>query len=186
MLVSWVIKWSKSWLTHQHTIKNFTHQAWAIWDLSNHDFFRIIPTPGGQQQVTLSLESFSTIPFQARDSDVKMPKLRQHGSYHALSMTLAPFGGHGISPTRIQARFLCVWRIFFRILPLMRHSGQACWSPNNWSSESCWMHIGLPQSSLRQEVDHVYPNTCRLSSSCGRFDHPQSQQGALVQNRGVP
>jgi len=80
MLVSWVIEWLKSWMPHRRPFRNFTHRAWAIWDLSNHDLFQIIPDPGSQQQATLSLESISTIPFQARASDVKMPKLRQHSS----------------------------------------------------------------------------------------------------------
>jgi len=80
MLVSWVIKWSKSWMPVRRTLRNFTHRAWAIWDLSNHDLFRIIPNPGSLQRVTLSLESICAIPFQAGASDVKMPQLRQHSS----------------------------------------------------------------------------------------------------------
>jgi hypothetical protein len=80
MLVSRVIEWSTSWMAHWGTFGNFTQRAWAIWDLSNHDLFRIIPDPGSQQRVTLSLESICTIPFQARASAVKMPMLRQHSS----------------------------------------------------------------------------------------------------------
>jgi len=79
-LVSWVIEWSKSWLPHRCSLRSFTQWAWAIYDLSNHHLFWIIPDLGSQQRVTLLLESICTIPFQARASDVKMPKLRQHSS----------------------------------------------------------------------------------------------------------
>jgi len=49
------------------------------------------------------------------------------------------------------------------------------------------MHLSLVQLSLRQEDDSVYPTTTsRPSSSRCRFDDPQSQQVAPVQNRGVP
>jgi len=37
MLISGVIKWLKSWMPHRRTFRNFTHQAWAIWDMSNYD-----------------------------------------------------------------------------------------------------------------------------------------------------
>jgi len=80
MLVSWVIEWSKSWILHRRSFRNFTHWAWAIWELSNHDLFRMIPDPGSQKRITLSLESICTIPFQAGASDVKMRQLRQHSS----------------------------------------------------------------------------------------------------------
>jgi hypothetical protein len=46
--------------------------------LYNHVLYRIIPDPGSQNRMTLSLESISTIPFQARPSDVKCPERRQH------------------------------------------------------------------------------------------------------------
>jgi hypothetical protein len=48
------------------------------------------------------------------------------------------------------------------------------------------MHIWLAQSSLLQDVDPVYPTTSCLCSSYCRFNDPQSQWGAPVQNRGVP
>ena len=57
--------------------------------------------------------------------------------------------------------------------------------PKNWSSESCRMHEWLPQLSLRQEVDLVYPNTNCLGSSRCRLDGCQSQEGAPVRNCGV-
>jgi len=80
LLISWVIKWSKSWMPHRRTIRHFTHWAWAIWALSNHDLSQIIPDPGSQKRITLSRESISTIPFQARASDVKIPEWGQHCS----------------------------------------------------------------------------------------------------------
>jgi len=92
MVVSWVIEWSKSWMSHWRTFRNFTNWAWAIWDLSNHDLFRIIPDLGSQQRITLSLESICTIPSQARASDVKMSKLRQHSSYRIVPCFVDVFG----------------------------------------------------------------------------------------------
>ena len=92
MLVSWVIEWWKSGMPHQCTFRNFAHQAWAIWDLSNHDLIRTIPDPGSQKRLTLSLESISTIPFQARASNVKMPKLRQHISNRGMPCLINVFG----------------------------------------------------------------------------------------------
>jgi len=80
MQISWVIKWLNSWMPYRRTFRNFTHWAWAIWDLSNHDLFWIISNPGSQKRITLSLESTSTIPFQARASDVKIPEWGQHFS----------------------------------------------------------------------------------------------------------
>jgi len=92
MLVSWVSEWSKGWMPHRRTFRNFTHWAWAIWDLSNHDLFQIIPDPGSQQRVTLSLDSICTIPFQARARDVKIPKLRPHSSNHVMQCFVNLFG----------------------------------------------------------------------------------------------
>ena len=54
--------------------------------------FRMIPDPGSQQRVTLSLESISTIPFQARASDVKIPKLRQHSFNRGMPGFVTVFG----------------------------------------------------------------------------------------------
>ena len=54
--------------------------------------FRTISNPGRQQRVTLSLESISTIPFQARASNVEMPKLRQHSSNHGMPGFVNVFG----------------------------------------------------------------------------------------------
>jgi len=79
-LIWWVIKWSKSWMPHQCTFRNFTHRVWAAWELSNDDLFRIIPDPGSQKRITLSLESISPVPFQARASDVNILEWGQHCS----------------------------------------------------------------------------------------------------------
>jgi len=48
------------------------------------------------------------------------------------------------------------------------------------------MHLWLAQLFLWHEVDHVHPTTRGQYSSHSRFDDPQSQWDALVQNRGVP
>ena len=80
MLISWVIQGLTSWMPHRRTLRNFTHQTWAIWDLSNHDLFWIIPDPGRQKTITPSLESISTIPCQAGTSYVKIPEWGQHCS----------------------------------------------------------------------------------------------------------
>jgi len=80
ILASWVIEWSESWMPHRRTFGTFTHWAWAIWDLSNHDLIWVIPGPGSQMSITSSLESTWTIPVQARASDDKMPKMGQRSS----------------------------------------------------------------------------------------------------------
>jgi len=132
MLITWVIKWSKSRMPHRCTFRTFTHLAWALWDLSKHDLFGIFPDPGSQTRVSLSLESSSTIPFQAGDSYVKISEWGEHCSNTecpASSVFLAHFRGLRNSPTRIQARIIGVRRISFRILPIVRYSGQACRSP---------------------------------------------------------
>ena len=54
------------------------------------------------------------------------------------------------------------------------------------SSECCRMLKWQAQLFLRREVDPVYPTTSHPCSSRCRFDDSQSQQGAPVQNRGVP
>ena len=92
MLVSWVIEWSKCRIPHWRTFGNFTHWASVIWDLSNHDLFRIISDPGSQQSVTMSLKSICTIPFQVRASNVKMRKLKQHSSNQSLPCIVIVFG----------------------------------------------------------------------------------------------
>ena len=92
MLISWVIKLSKNWIPHRCTFRNFTHWARAIWDLSNHDLFRIIPDPGSQKWITLSLESITTVPFQARASDVKISQWGQHCSNCGMLCLISIFG----------------------------------------------------------------------------------------------
>ena len=81
--------------------------------------FRIIPDPGSQQRVTLSLESISTIPFQARASDVKMPKLRQYSSNRGIPFFINVFGtfrGTGDRPDNKSGElFRCQADIFSNI-----------------------------------------------------------------------
>jgi len=132
LLVSWVIEWSQSSMPHGRTFRNFTHQAWAIWDWSNDDLFQIIPDPGSQQRLTLSLESICTIPFPARASDVKMPMLGQHRSNRGMSCSIKVFGTFrvtGDQPNKNLGWFLGVRRISFRIVPIVKYSSQESWSP---------------------------------------------------------
>jgi len=79
-LIAWVLGWSKCGMPHQPTFTNFTHWAWAIWDLSNNCFFWIIPDPGCHKRITLSLESIIKIPFEAVTSNVKIPEWGQPSS----------------------------------------------------------------------------------------------------------
>jgi len=79
-------------MPHRHTFRNFAHRSWVKWDLSKRDFFRKISNPGSQQQVTLSQEYISKIPFQAVASDVKMPKLRKHSSNRGMPCVVYVFG----------------------------------------------------------------------------------------------
>jgi len=92
MLISWDIEWSKCWTPHRGTFRNFTHRAWVIWDLSNHELFWIIPDPGCQKRITLSLEFICTIPFQAGTSDVKIPEWGQHCSNCGMPCLVRIFG----------------------------------------------------------------------------------------------
>ena len=119
ILIWWVIKWSKCWMPHRRTFGNFTHQAWAICDLSNHDLFRIIPDPGSQKRITLSLQSISTIPFEARASDVKIPGCGQHCSNRGMPCLVCIFGTFqctGDQPNKNPgALFRCTADIFWNI-----------------------------------------------------------------------
>ena len=92
MLISWVIECLTSWIPHQCTIRNFTHGAWAIWDWSNYDLFWIIPDPGRQNRITLSVEYICTIPFQPGTSDIKIPEWEQHCSNSGMPCHLRTFG----------------------------------------------------------------------------------------------
>jgi len=76
----------------RHTFRNFTHQARAIWDLSNQGLFRIIPDRGSQKRITLSLESISTVLFQARASDVKILEWGQYCSNCGMPCLVSIFG----------------------------------------------------------------------------------------------
>jgi len=90
--ISWAIEWSKSGMPHQRTVRDFTHQAWAIWDLSNYDLFWIIPNLSSQKRITLFLESISTVPFQAGTSYVKIPEWGQHSSNCGMPCFISSFG----------------------------------------------------------------------------------------------
>jgi len=119
MLVSGVIEQSKSWIPYRRTFRNFTHQAWAIWDVSNHDLFQIIPNQGSQQMVTLSLASLCTIPFQAKARDVKISKLRQDSpncEMPGFVNVLGTFQGTWNQPAKYRGPlFWCVVDIFLDI-----------------------------------------------------------------------
>jgi len=92
ILISLVIEWSKCWMPHQSTFENFKHQAWAIWDLSNNDLIWIIPDPGSQKRITLSVESISTIAFQWGVSYVEIPEWGQHSSNLGMPCLISIFG----------------------------------------------------------------------------------------------
>ena len=103
-----------------------------MWGLRNHNEVWIIPNPGSQKTITLSLYSISKIPFQTGTSYVKIPEWDSTvptTEGNASSVSFVPFGGHGISLIRIQVCVLGVQRISLRILPIVRYSGQVCWLP---------------------------------------------------------
>jgi len=92
MLLSWVIESSTSWMPHWRTFRNFRHWAWAIWDLSNHNMFWIIPDPGCQKRISFSLESISTMLFQAGTSYVKIREWGQDCSNRGMPCLVSIFG----------------------------------------------------------------------------------------------
>jgi len=135
MLISWVIEWSKGGVPHQHTSMNLTHWASAIWDLSSHDKFWIIPNPGSQKRITLSVDYIRRVPVQAGTNNLMITEWGQCSSNRGMPCgvsILAMFGGQGISPPQIPARFLGPRRICFQPLPFVRQSGRACWLPDSW------------------------------------------------------
>jgi len=90
-------------MPHRRTFRNFTHLAWAIWDLSNLDLLWIIPDGGRQTRITSSLEYIGKIPFQARAGDVKIPELGQHCSNRGKPCIICIFGtfqGTGDQPKK--------------------------------------------------------------------------------------
>jgi hypothetical protein len=73
--------------------------------------FQIISDPGGEQRATLSLESMSTIPFQARARDVNIAKLREHSLNRRIPYfvtVFGPFRERGDQPDKNPER-LCTW-----------------------------------------------------------------------------
>jgi hypothetical protein len=122
MLSSWVIEWSKSGMAHRCIFANFTHWAWAIWELCNHNLFWMIPNPGHQRKITLSLESISTIQFHAGTSYVRITEWGHHNSncvvpYHVSILT--PCRGPGIIPTTNQGNIFCIRWLCFRKFPIL-------------------------------------------------------------------
>ena len=53
--------------------------------------FWIIHDPGSQKRITLSLESISTIPFQASATDVKIPEWGQYCSHCKMACLISNF-----------------------------------------------------------------------------------------------
>jgi hypothetical protein len=86
-----VIKLLKSWMCYQYTIWNFTSWAWTIWHWSYHPLFWIIPNPGSQKRISLSLESIRSITFQARTSNVNIPQWGQHSSNYFMPCLISIF-----------------------------------------------------------------------------------------------
>jgi len=122
VLISWVIECLKGGMPLRCTFGNFSHQVWAIWDLSNHDLFWIIPDSGIQKRITLSPESISTIPFPATASDVKIPQWGQHCANCGLPCLVRIFGtfrGTGDQPDKNPVEyFRCAADIFSNITNL--------------------------------------------------------------------
>ena len=81
--------------------------------------FGIIPDPGRQKSVTLSLESISTIPFQAGASYVEIPEWGQHCSNRRMPCLVSIFGtfwGTGDQPTKNPSMlYRCVADTFSNI-----------------------------------------------------------------------
>ena len=101
ILISWDIKQSKGGMPHRRTLRNVRWRAWAIWDLSNHDSFWQIPDQGLQLRIQMSVESISTIPFQAGTSYVNIPELGQQSSNRGMPYLISivgTFWGSGDQP----------------------------------------------------------------------------------------
>jgi hypothetical protein len=81
-----------------------------------HDLFWIIPDPGSQKTQTLSLISSTTIPFQARTSDVTIAKWGQHCSGSGMPHLASIFGTFwwtGVQPNENPGKqFRCTADIF--------------------------------------------------------------------------
>jgi len=79
----------------------------------------MIPESGSQKRITLSLESISIVPFEARASDVKIPEWVQHCSNHRMACLVSIFGTFrrtGDQPNKNQgAHFKCTADIFSSI-----------------------------------------------------------------------
>jgi len=165
MLFAWVIEWSKSGMPSQRTFRNFTHQVWGIWNLSNHDLFWIIPDPGSQKRITLSRESISTIRFLARPVMSRFvcgQSTVPTATSLASTILFPPLSWQGISPMQIQPCFFSVWWMSFRILPIGSFNYQASWSPEklvNWALMDGQMTGTIVALEVNQCClsDHVSP-----------------------------
>jgi hypothetical protein len=167
--------------------------------MSNHDLFRIIPNKGSQRRITLSLESFRTVPFQATASDVKIPEWGQHCSNHGMPCLVNIFGTFprtGNQPNKTPgAHFRCTADIISNITdreiqrPGMLVARKICQvslvgCTNDWhnlhSSRNQILRIPPPIAG-----DHlaVYSATCRDCKAhrlkidvCLKWDMCQNEQ----------
>jgi len=163
MLISWVVECLTCWMPHRRTFRIFTHWASAIWDLSNHNMFWIIPDPGWQKRITSSLKSINTLPFHARTSFGKIGQWGPHSSKYGLPCPVRIVGTIlGIcnlpneiagSLLRVSGRYLCEYYPLWDTAANHANHQEIC------SSESWWMHKWLAQSSLRWNADLAYPIT---------------------------
>jgi len=192
ILILWVIKWLKRWVPHRCTFMNFTDRAWAIWDLSNHDFFQIIPDPGSQKRIRLSLESIRTFLFQASASDVKIPEWGQHCSNRGMPCPVSNYGTFrrtGDQPNKNPgALFRCTADIFLNItdreiqrpgMLVARKIGQAGYvgCTNDWHNHrssrklhlcipppiAC-VHLAVSSATFRVCKGHQFKTEVRLKS----------------------
>jgi len=119
LLMSWVMEWLKSGFPQPRNFRNFTRRASAIWDLSKHDLFKIIPKPGAQKRISLPLKSISRDPFQAGSSYVKIPEWGKHSSTHrmpCLVSSIGTFRVSGVQPSDfLGTHCRCVVDIFSKI-----------------------------------------------------------------------
>jgi len=169
MLITWVIECLTSWMPHWRSSRNFTHQAWAKWDLRNHDLFWIILDPGRQKRITSSLESISTMPFEAGTSYVKIPEWRQHCSKRGMPCLvhlLGNFRGTWNQPKGNRgALFRCPADIFSNIskCEIQRPGMLIAWKIGEVSVVGCtndWQN----RSSSRMLIDPRFRLLAKWSS----------------------
>jgi len=120
-----------------------------------------------------------------QDSGVGTPRFQPpHAIFRQYFSHLS--GNRGLAQQESSRAFQVYGGYLFEYYQLWDTAARHADRLNNWSSESCRMHIWLAQLSLRQEADLAYPTTnCLCSSRCIFSDFP-SLWGAPVQNRGAP